>query len=159
MRIELRTIEQKFWQAFVDSQGFDKVEVTVTASMPGNGHLADHLISLYLNGKKHAGSGLVKDYEMAGDALPEVGSYWIMLDSHRIPRCLAKTVRTSIQPFKDVSDDIARAEGEGDLSLTYWRKVHREFFTPFLLSLGIVDLDNALVVTEFFEVVYKDPSL
>ena len=30
--------------------------------------------------------------------------------------------------FCDIDDTWAKTEGEGDLSLTYWRKVHVEFF-------------------------------
>jgi 5-formyltetrahydrofolate cyclo-ligase len=94
----------------------------ITAAMPGNEAIADELVELYLAGKKTAGSGLVKDYETAGDPLPKVGDQWTILDSRRRPRATAKTVRVEIHRFRDVPVEIAIAEGEGDLSLDYWRE-------------------------------------
>lgn len=32
--------------------------------------------------------------------------------------------------FCDVTDEFARKEGEGDLSLEYWRNEHQRFFAP-----------------------------
>ena len=54
-----------------------------------------------------------------------------------------------------IAGNDAIAEGEGDLSLKYWRMAHLEFFKPFLKGLGINDINKEKVVTEFFEVVYK----
>ena len=120
--------------------------------MPGNKQIADGLVALYLTGKKSAGSGLVKDYDVAGDPLPRVGDYWIVLDSSEQPRCIVKTIKVEIHTFDAVTEEIALAEGEGDLSLGYWRDAHRRFFTPLLTSFDITDLSKALVVTEFFEI-------
>jgi uncharacterized protein YhfF len=39
-----------------------------------------------------------------------------------------KTIRVQIAKFKDVGEDVVRAEGEGGLSLEYWRKTHVEFW-------------------------------
>ena len=52
-------------------------------------------------------------------------------------------------------EEVAIAEGEGDLSLDYWRKAHIEFFTPYLKSWGVTELDKETLITEFFEIVYK----
>jgi len=120
--------------------------------MPGNSDIADSLVELYLCGRKTAGSGLVKDYELAGDPLPRIGDYWIVLDSKGQPRCVAKTIRVAIHSFESVTEEIAIAEGEGDLSLEYWRQGHQKFFAPYLDKLGIEDLRKAQIVTEFYEV-------
>lgn len=140
-----------YWENFVKRGGI-RIEpsVVVSASMPGDKFLADALVAQYLNGTKTAGSGLVRSYEVAGEPLPKVGNYWIILDSHEQPRCIGKTIRVEINTFVTVREEIALAEGDG--SLENWRKAHREFFGSFLAELGIDDLDQALVVTEFFEV-------
>lgn len=143
---------QTLWQAFLHNKQLEPQHLHVTASMPGNREIADHLISLYLEGKKTAGSGLVRDFELAGDPLPTVGNYWIILDSIEKARCIAKTIRTEIYPFNKVTDEVVIAEGEGDLSREYWLEAHRKFFLPYLNKLQIEDLNNALVVTEFFEI-------
>jgi len=153
----LQPTAQAFWRRYLKSVGLrDSDDLLVTASIPGNKQIADSLVSLYLDGTKKAGSGLVLDYEKAGDPLPKVGNYWIILDSNEKPVCIVKTIRIEIHSFEDVPPEVARAEGEGDLSLDYWHESHKEFFTPFLAELEIEDLNTALIVTEFFEIVYRE---
>ena len=146
-----------FWDAYVESlkPAARPVRPVVSASMAGDERLADTLLQLYLDGTKHAGSGLVVEYTQTGEALPCVGDYWIVLDAKQTPRCIVRTTRVVGHAFRDVPEEIAIAEGEGDLSLAYWRQVHREFYAPYLECLGIDDLEQALVVTELFEVVYR----
>lgn len=127
----------------------------VEAAFAGNRKITDALIALYLAGKKTAGSGLVKDYVTAGDPLPKVGNYWIALDSRNRPRCLLKTLRVETNIFKNIPKRVAIAEGEGDLSVSYWQRVHRKFYSPFVKKWGIDDLDDAEVITEHFELVHR----
>jgi 5-formyltetrahydrofolate cyclo-ligase len=145
----------KYWEDFCKSIGINAESAYVEASVAGNETNAEELLLLYLQGKKTAGSGLVRDYENAGDDLPKIGNYWVILDLKEKPRCIVKTVKVVTHAFKDVPSEIAKAEGEGDLSIEFWRNGHKEFFTPYLAELGIEDLDTAEVVTEFYEVVFK----
>jgi uncharacterized protein YhfF len=143
--------QKAFWDSFVQReklQGNDLLKVD--ASMPGDKTIADELVALYLSGRKTAGSGLVRSYEVPGEPLPKPGNYWIILDSREVPRCIAKTLRVEINAFDKVGEDVAHAEGDGTLG--NWRKVHHAFFSPYLAVLGIRDLNQALVVTEFFQV-------
>lgn len=127
----------------------------VDAAPAGDERNADELLALYLSGKKTAGSGLVKDYKMAGDPLPSVGRFWIILDWAGNPRCIVKTIKVEIHRFDEVPSYIARAEGEGDGSLEYWRDEHARFFEKYLDELDITDLNSEPVVTEFFELVFS----
>ena len=61
-----------------------------------------------------------------------------------------------IHSFDSVPERVAIAEGEGDLSLSYWREAHASFFAPYLAELGISELGQAEIVTEFFEVLYQE---
>ncbi|MGK0271265.1 MAG: hypothetical protein ACI88H_001922 [Cocleimonas sp.] len=79
----------------------------------------------------------------------------LVLDGKSKPKLIVKTVKTETHQFKNVPEYVAIAEGEGDSSLEYWRKVHIEFFSPCLASWNIENIDEAHVITEFFEVVWK----
>lgn len=152
------TADQKaFWASYIGTlpESARPVDATVVASMVGNEAIADELLGLYFAGKKTAGSSLVRSFEVAGDPLPKVGDYWMILDSKSRPRALARVVRNERRLFREVNEEVAIAEGEGDLSLAYWRKAHREFFTPFLAELGIADLEEAEILIEYFELVYR----
>lgn len=151
---KLKPNEQRFWDEYLltlpESQRPENP--FVEASYAGNQKITDELIQLYLTGKKAAGSSLVEDFQHAGDPLPKAGNYWIILDSLGQSKCLVKTLKTVIHKFKDVPKEIAIAEGEGDLSLAYWKSAHSQLYAPHLQKWGISDIEQAIVITEFFEV-------
>lgn len=153
----LKRCEEEYWLRYVSTRPLDEISqsVNVTASYSGNREMTDALLALYLMGKKHAGSSIVEDFLTAGDPLPKVGNYWIHLNSKDEPKCILKTVRIAINKFKDVPEEIAIAEGEGDLSLEYWRRVHAKHYGPHLTAWGIASIDEATVITEFFELVFR----
>jgi len=153
--MNLKSKELEFWNAYLQTLSEKPREIIVEASIAGNVAIANQLLELYLSGKKTAGSSLVKDYELSGDPLPRIGNFWIILNQSSEPKCIVRTVKIEIHEFDKVPESVAIAEGEGDLSLTYWRKAHAEFFGPYLEQFGIVDLSKEKVITEFFEVVFK----
>jgi uncharacterized protein YhfF len=96
----------------------------------------------------------VRDFECAGDPLPKVGNHWIVLDREEQPKLIVKTIRTEINKFELIPAHVARAEGEGDLSVEYWKKTHFGLYEPFLAKWGIENIDDAEVITEHFEIVF-----
>lgn len=150
----LNSMEQSFFDLYLNAHPtLDRSKIKIRASVAGDLATANSLLKLYVSGQKFAGSGLVEDYRSAGELLPQVGDYWIVLDSEQTPRALLRTVSVEIHRFADVPERIAHAEGEGDLTLRSWREIHDAFFTPYLRALNIHDLNHAEVVTEFFELV------
>ncbi len=153
----LKPSEKAFWENYLSNAlPTQKPEnIFVEASQAGNIDITNDLIDLFLQGKKKAGSSLKADFLSENIALPKVNNYWIVLNDKLEPKCILKTINVVENKFKDVPIEIAIAEGEGDLSLEYWRKVHRSFFIPFLDEWGVQNLDNAIVITEYFELVYS----
>ncbi len=93
--------------------------------------LADELLALVLDGTKTATAGALWDYEAENEPLPEVGQLNILLTGWGTPRALVRTTSVMTVPFNKVDAEHAWLEGEGDRSLSDWRKGHREFFTEF----------------------------
>ncbi len=153
----MKRSEQKYWNEYLQSllERDRPVNPFVTAAYAGTPEITDELLALYLCGKKTAGSSIVEDYVSAGDLLPKVGNYWIYLNSQNVPSCILRTERIETNKFRDVSESIAIAEGEGDLSLAYWKRVHAEIYLPHLKSWGIAHMDDATVITEFFTIVFR----
>lgn len=127
----------------------------MSAGYAGNQEITDELLALYFASKKTAGSSILEDYLTAGDPPPQVGNYWIYLNSHDQPSCILRTEKVVIHKFKDVPIEIAIAEGEGDLSLDYWRRIHSEIYSSHLPKWGLNDIADATVVTEYFSIVYR----
>ena len=116
---------------------------------------ADKLAELVVKGIKTATSSAYALYAIDNEALPQVGEYSVILDSHDNARCITKTTKVYVTSFNEVSEAHAYKEGEGDRSLAYWRKVHEKFFTECLNETGLDFSPTMEVVCEEFEVVYK----
>jgi uncharacterized protein YhfF len=152
----LKPIEKKYWENYFQTVSEDKrpKNANISAGYAGNPDITDSLLELYFSGKKNAGSSIVEDFLSAGDPLPAVGNFWICLNSLGQPSCILRTEKIVMHKFKDVPLEIAIAEGEGDLTLEYWRQVHSELYSPSIKSWGVDDINNATVITEFFSIVY-----
>ena len=119
------------------------------------GEVPDKLADLVVNSKKRATSSAYAVYEAEDEETPKAGEYSIILNSKDEAVCIIKTIKVGFVPFKEVSAEFAAKEGEGDLSLAYWRDVHQNFFTEELKEIGMDFSKDMLVVCEEFEVVYK----
>ena len=85
--------------------------------------LADELAALVLAGRKRATC-----WAAADGMLTEVGKQMAMLDGAGRPRAVIQTVGLTLRRFGEVDVAFARDEGEGDLTLTFWRMAHRAYF-------------------------------
>ncbi|MFC5729863.1 MULTISPECIES: ASCH domain-containing protein [Nocardioides] len=116
---------------------------------------SDALLELVLAGSKTATSSALWDYETTGEPLPERGSLGILVDGAGRPRALVVTTEVQVVRFDEVDAEHARLEGEGDLSLEHWRKVHERFFTEHAEHDRGFSPDMPIVL-ERFEVIYED---
>lgn len=86
--------------------------------------LADELLDLVLAGRKTATCWAVADGQQT-----DVGKRMIVRDSHDRLRAVIQTVSLEQRRFRDVDASFAAAEGEGDLSLAWWRQEHERYFS------------------------------
>ena len=114
----------------------------------------DELAALVLSGRKTATASAYPLYELEGEPLPKAGEYSVVLNSRDEAVCVIRTTKVQIVPFDQVTARHAAREGEGDLSLAYWRKVHRAFFIGEMQSVGRTFDESMPVVCEEFERVY-----
>lgn len=111
--------------------------------------MSDQLVELVLQGKKTATTGALREYEDAGEPVPEPGQLSIILDGAGRPRALVRDTRVRVCRFDEVDAAHAAAEGEGDGSLEQWRRDHRDYFE----RTGGFSYEM-LVVLEEFELLY-----
>jgi len=116
--------------------------------------MADRLLAFVLGGGKRATCGSLWGYEARDEALPVAGEFSVVLDGSGVARCVIETTSIEIVAYCDVDADFARAEGEGDLSLDYWRCGHWAYFERELGALGMAPQADMPLVCERFEVVY-----
>ncbi|KRM32966.1 hypothetical protein FC83_GL000095 [Agrilactobacillus composti DSM 18527 = JCM 14202] len=124
-------------------------------SFGDNAQLADELADLVLSGQKTATTSNYILYGLTNEPLPKVGDLSIILNGSQLPVCVIETTKVYKTTFAQVSAEHARKEGEGDLSLAYWRKGHEKFFAAELEAINKPFTMDMLVVCEEFKVIYQ----
>jgi uncharacterized protein YhfF len=130
-----------------------RVPTGARAFMFGNSpELARELADLVLKGKKRATASLPRMWE--GEPLPSVGDVYVLHDWYGAALALLRNTQIDIVPFEDVGEAFVRAEGEGDLSIAWWRDAHWEYFASELTAFNQRPTLKMLVVCQRFEVLY-----
>ena len=142
---------REMWLLFRKKNSIDTDSYEVWAF----GDEPDELAQLVLEGKKTATASVYDLYGYDSEPLPKAGEYSVIIDSQDRAVCVIRDTEVTIVPFKDVDEDQAWREGEGDRSLEYWRSVHRECFSKWLEDAGMTFTENTRIVLEKFDVVFK----
>ncbi len=150
----IKNSQSRLWQQFVDNRAIDETKFD-RWSFGSSKEVADELVDLVLQEKKRATTSLYRLYEIEKETIPRAGEYSVILDGSGRERCIIQTSNVKLMAFEEVDGVFAEKEGEGDLSLDYWRRVHRQAFSEELKAYGIPFNDKMLVVLEEFKLVYK----
>ncbi|MFH9419326.1 ASCH domain-containing protein [Streptomyces sp. NPDC017529] len=124
------------------------------------GPLRDRLVAAVLSGAKTTTTGLVADYEHAGDPLPRAG------DRYRVPgsdgRSVAVIEVTDVRVLRLADVDLRHAvdEGEGHGTVAGWRADHDGFWHGPKMREALGDPaftvgDDTMVVAERFRIVER----
>ncbi len=119
---------------------------------------ADALLDLVLSGRKTATASAAEPYAAQGMPVPSPGDLSIILDGAGRPRALIVTTAVEVVAFRDVDAAHAAAEGEGDLSLDHWRRVHETFLSGELAAIGQSFDESSAVVLERFRLLDPKPG-
>lgn len=147
------------WREYLKSIGEDieNTEKTYTSwHFDVTEDSANSLLQLVLTGSKRATASLPWTFEFDGQPIPVVGDYSIITDWNGIAHCIIQTTKHKVFPFDQVSEEFARKEGEGDLTLAYWHKAHQHFFSHECARIGRKFSEDIPVLCEEFELIYPE---
>jgi uncharacterized protein YhfF len=116
---------------------------------------AEELAELCKNGIKRATASLLSSCEAGKEPLPKTGDLHIITGWAGNAVCVIRVTGVEILPFKLVTEEHARIEGEGDKSLAYWREGHIRFFTREAQQNGQAFTEASNIVFMIFEVVFR----
>jgi uncharacterized protein YhfF len=117
--------------------------------------LVNELGQLVVSGKKTGTCSALWEWEAQGKPIPQPGWISIVLDGWDQPMCIIETTEVSVCRFTAVDEEFAHAEGEGDLSLEYWREAHKNYFSRVLPKISKEFSEDMFLVCERFRVIYK----
>ncbi|WP_127125263.1 ASCH domain-containing protein [Georgenia sp. SYP-B2076] len=156
---------ERFWAEARKIAGLTRLDVVVgeneLASLTppawafgSNAEVADGLVALVLAGAKTATASALWEWEADGEELPRPGDLSIICDGSGAPRALVRTVTVDVVAFDQVPAGHAAAEGEGDLSLEWWRRAHETYFRESLARTGRAFAPDMPVVLETFKILH-----
>lgn len=148
----------EFWRTYLSTLPADSAvrKEGYEAEPFGDGpELADELGALILAGAKTATCSALWEWEAEGETPAQPGEKSIVLDGAGSPLCIIEMTEVTVRRFDEVDEEFAREEGEGDLSLEYWRGAHRRFFGRTLPNIGRTFAEDMPLVCERFGVIYK----
>lgn len=141
------------WGEFVAATGCEVDYRSFAFGGDDTPELADRLGEMVLHGAKRATTSL-ESVAVADGEVPEVGDYWVVLDSDDQPLCIIHTDRVEVVLFGEVSEEYAYVEGEGDRTLETWRADHLAFW----YDEGYDVTDETPVICERFSLVWPVPD-
>jgi uncharacterized protein YhfF len=114
---------------------------------------ADDGAALILNGTKTLTSSPFWDYP--DGKIPFVGALGVLLDGSQTPRGIVETTRVEIMPFAAVTEEMARAYGEGQRTVEWWRRTMGAFYRASAARHSVVLADDTPLIWEWFAVVCR----
>ncbi|MBR3159918.1 MAG: ASCH domain-containing protein [Atopobiaceae bacterium] len=123
------------------------------------GGAPDKLANLVACGIKTATCSSLELMRLEGEPMPKPGDHSVILDSAGDAICVIRTTKVYVETFEAVTQKHAYKEGEGNRSLSYWRRIHMEYFTEELAAVGLPFDEDSELVCEEFEVVYARVEL
>lgn len=146
---------KEFWKNFLKESGRNlETKYLEAFHFELTEYLANYLLELVLSGQKKATCSSLLVYELENERVPQVGDLSIITDWDGLPKCVIETVAVTTLPFKDITYDICKREGEDD-TLESWQKGHIRFFEEDGKKLGYKFTWDMPVVFEDFKVIYK----
>ena len=142
-----------FWEKVKSETGIEG-EFTDAFGIGDTPELKQELLNLVLEGKKRASTSLVKEGEIEGWPMPEVGHYYVILDGYDKPAAVVKTMSVRRCRFSDVDEEHAYWEGEDDRTLDSYFREHTKYYTRRGSALGFKFTPDMEVVLDRFELVY-----
>jgi len=149
-----------FWREYLSGTDLDpETPIYDIFHFDDNESDANDLADLVLQGKKRATAPLLCDYETGDQRPPQVGNLSIVTNWDGLPLCVIETTEVMIQAFQNVNGDFAADEGEGDLSLEYWKEAHWAYFERQCRRLDREMSPEMQVVCERFQMVFPNSNI
>ncbi len=147
---------ESFWNEFAQSVGgVDDSRFYEAFYFGDSEEMANELAELVLVGTKRATAASVWSLEDEGKESPVPGDLSVVTDWSGEPLCVIETIDVEVVRFRDVTEEFAATEGEGDGSLAYWREAHRNYYLRECEGSGQEFSEEMLIACERFRVVYK----
>jgi uncharacterized protein YhfF len=130
-----------------EARYFEPIAIGSVPSVADSGALA------ILSGTKTATSSAL--WEHPTGKIPVAGALSVLVDGQDRPRAIVETRRAEVVPFGSVDEDFARAYGEGEQTLAWWRSEIGADYRASAARHGEEFSDDTPIVCEWIAVVRR----
>ena len=146
----------QFFQKYLKDNTIKEEDIVYSGEMcfESSGVTGIEQCELVKTGKKTCCFTAFESFDINLEPLPVVGEIYVVENTEEKPFCIIELDDVKVLPFKEVSWEMARQEGE-DQNLEEWRDKQREYMEEEAALCGFDFTDESLVVFEHFHVIYK----
>lgn len=117
---------------------------------------ADECAQLVVDGVKQATSTSMWWFETNNHPLPKIGDLYIITNWEGKAYAIIQTFKVEKIQFKEITQEYAEIEGEGDKSLEYWKNVHWDYYTREMKVKGQNPTKDMMIVCEQFKTIWTE---
>ena len=144
-----------YWQKFIEKTGRSgDIKYSGAFRFEAKGITEAELLVLVVSGKKTADTSAYSSYCIDNEPLPISGEIYIVEDCNEKPYCIVEVTDVTVLPYRDITWDMARKEGE-DENIEAWREKYDEYFKYDSEIMGYEFTPDMNVVFEQFRVIYR----
>lgn len=146
---------ERIWKDFIsENHQYYKLKTPKSFFFCDNKKDADECAELVFNRIKQATASSLWSYKKHNTAFPKKGDLFIITDWKGNAKAIIKTTNIKQVPFNQITHEFAKTEGEGDKSLSYWKKVHWDFFSREMEEYGEKPSEDMKIICEYFKILY-----
>ena len=146
----------EYWKKYLKDTNQSEYEAVFSGEIvfESSGLVGFEQRNLILNGKKTATFTPFDCFEINFEPIPVVGEVYIVEDENDNPYGIIEIDDVKILPFKDISWEMAKQDGE-DQNFAQWLEKQRLFMQEEAEICGFDFTDDSKVVFEHFHLIYK----
>jgi len=145
------------WNEFLKQNPNNKIkEVPTSFYFCDNKKDADECADLVVKKIKQATASSLWWFEKNNEPLPKIGDQYVVTDWDGNAKTVIEVINVKKTPYNKITSEFAQIEGEGDKSLSYWKKVHKAYFTREMAPFNEEFNENMILVCEYFKTIYLD---
>jgi len=143
------------WNSFLE-KNLDNInkEIPISFYFCDNKKDADECAELVVKGIKRATATSLWWFEKNNEILPKIGDQYIVTDWSGNAKAVIETTKIKQVTYNKITSEFAEIEGEGDKSLEYWKRVHKDYYTREMEPFNEQFDENMIIVCEQFKIVY-----
>ncbi|PRX44395.1 ASCH domain-containing protein [Salegentibacter salegens] len=153
-REKFKSVEN-LWNDFLIQKPQNKLkEIPISFYFCDNQKDANECAELVGRGIKQATATSLWWFKKNNESLPKIGNQQIVTDWNGNAKAIVETIKIEQVPFNKITKEFAAIEGEGDKSLTYWRRVHKAYYKREMASYPEDFNEEMIIVCEYFKNIY-----